>query len=46
MTPPNSPIIQVNATDKDAGQNAAVTFSMLPMNGFYIDDASGEAEWP
>ena len=42
-TPPNVKVIQVNATDADAGVNADITYSLTlsPSTEFYIDPQTG-----
>ena len=42
-TSPNVKVVQVNATDADAGVNAAITYSLslAPSNDFYIDSRTG-----
>ena len=42
-TAPNVKVVQVNATDADAGVNAAITYSLslAPSNDFYIDSRTG-----
>uniref|UniRef100_A0A8C9VXN4 Cadherin, EGF LAG seven-pass G-type receptor 2 n=1 Tax=Scleropages formosus TaxID=113540 RepID=A0A8C9VXN4_SCLFO len=46
-TPPNSEILQVTATDRDRGINAAVHFSIMSGNArgqFYIDAQTGKLD--
>ena len=42
-TPPNMKVVQVNATDADAGVNADITYSLTlaPSTDFYIDSKTG-----
>ena len=43
-TPPNMKVVQVNATDADAGVNADITYSLTlaPSSDFYIDSKTGK----
>jgi hypothetical protein len=41
LTPPHVPVITVNATDADSGDNAVITYTMLPMEGFQINSTTG-----
>ena len=40
-TPAGKSVITVNATDADEGENARITYSMLPVTGFTINPANG-----
>ena len=42
LTGPNYSVITVNATDKDDGDNAEITYTMLPVMGFTMDSRTGE----
>ncbi|ESO98121.1 hypothetical protein LOTGIDRAFT_174335 [Lottia gigantea] len=43
LTSMNYPVISVNATDKDTGQNSDITYSISdnPLDSFYIDSNNG-----
>lgn len=41
MTGPHYSVVTLNATDRDAGENARVTYSMLLVDGFYINSQTG-----
>ena len=41
MTGPHYSVVTLNSTDRDAGENARVTYSMLPVEGFYINPQTG-----
>ncbi len=41
MTLAHVSVITVNATDRDGGENARLTYTMLGIEGFYIDSQRG-----
>ncbi len=51
LTGPNYSVITVTASDRDAGENARVTYSMLAVSEFSIDANTGQCSshagpWP
>ena len=44
MTGPHYSVVTLNSTDRDAGENARVTYSMLPVEGFYINPQTGGSQ--
>ena len=44
LTGPHASVITVNATDKDGDDNARLTYSMVTVDGFYIDRQTGKQD--
>ncbi|CAH1803297.1 unnamed protein product, partial [Owenia fusiformis] len=41
LTSKDYSLITVNATDRDSGENARITYSMLPQDGFFVNSLTG-----